>query len=196
MPYRSDWQLKVRMGLDLRSEVQALVRRRRQSINRLVASLLERELGEADSSGSPLPSENVIREMRSSSPLSRSSSCKRHRCLAGPRFRGGSLPMRPRRQLPVWRPSLLSFGNTRLSKPPSPSRTASGPVIRRGKGPDGSRSHVARRRHAGNSSEGQAKVEPEELAPEILQVIEIVAEILLDQRRRQQMSAAGDLEAV
>lgn len=63
MPYSSDWQLKVRMGLDLRSEVQALARRRRQSINRLVASLLERELGEADSSGSPFPSENVIREM-------------------------------------------------------------------------------------------------------------------------------------
>jgi hypothetical protein len=43
-------------------EVRALARRRRLSISRLVESLLERELDEADSSSS-FPDEHAIREM-------------------------------------------------------------------------------------------------------------------------------------
>jgi hypothetical protein len=56
------WQLKTRMGIDLKHQVKALARRRRLSISRLVESLLERELGEADASGAYLD-EHTIREM-------------------------------------------------------------------------------------------------------------------------------------
>lgn len=55
------WQLKVRMALDLRDRVKALARRRRLSVGRLVESLLERELSE-EASGS-MPDESAIREM-------------------------------------------------------------------------------------------------------------------------------------
>ena len=62
MPEGADWQLKARLGLDVKNQVKALARRRRLSISRLVEGLLERELDEADSSSS-FPDEHAIREM-------------------------------------------------------------------------------------------------------------------------------------
>ncbi len=56
------WQLKVWLALSLRAEAKALAKRRRLSISRLVESLLERELGEAEASGA-LPDEQAIRDM-------------------------------------------------------------------------------------------------------------------------------------
>jgi len=56
------WQLKVWLVSSLRAEVKGLAKRRRLSISRLVESLLERELGEADTSGA-VPDEQAIRDM-------------------------------------------------------------------------------------------------------------------------------------
>ena len=56
------WQFKARFGLDLKDDVQALARRRRLSVGRLVESLLRRELDQVDASGS-VPDESAIREM-------------------------------------------------------------------------------------------------------------------------------------
>jgi hypothetical protein len=62
MPRNANWQLKVRMGLDIKERVKALARRRRLSICRLVESLLERELDDAETSGAH-PDEQAIRDM-------------------------------------------------------------------------------------------------------------------------------------
>jgi len=56
------WQMKVRLPLSLQGEVKALAKRRRLPIGRLVEDLLNRELDEAETSGS-LPDEHAIREM-------------------------------------------------------------------------------------------------------------------------------------
>jgi hypothetical protein len=85
-----------------------------------------------------------------------------------------------------------------MSRPPQRSRASSGPVVHRGKGPDVSLLIATPPRTATWRSRGGTKIEniggigakpsarPQavELAPEILQVIEVVAEVLLDQRRR------------
>src|ERR1700680_2197860 len=87
------------------------------------------------------------------------------------------------------------FMKTKSEQGASPSRASSGPVVRDGKGPDASLPFAAPRRAASwripgkvkiGSSRGQAirssaKVESAQLAPEILQVIAVVAEILLAQ---------------
>jgi hypothetical protein len=57
----SQWQLKVRIGVDLKTGVKALARRRRLSVASLIEGLLERELSQ-ETSG-PLPDESTIREM-------------------------------------------------------------------------------------------------------------------------------------
>jgi hypothetical protein len=62
VPKSSDWQLKMRMGLDLKDRVTALAKRRRLSISQLVKRLVERELAEEDDSGS-VPDEQAAREM-------------------------------------------------------------------------------------------------------------------------------------
>jgi hypothetical protein len=62
MPVGARWQLKVWLALGLRAEVKALAKQRRLSISRLVESLLERALSEAEPSGA-LPDEQTIRDM-------------------------------------------------------------------------------------------------------------------------------------
>jgi len=61
MTASGDWQVKVRLGKELTDQVNALAKRRRLSVGRLVESLLKRELDETDSGA--LPDENAIREM-------------------------------------------------------------------------------------------------------------------------------------
>jgi len=63
MPNSGGWQLKARLGRDLEAEVKALARGRRLSISRLVESLLERELREADAAASSFPDESAVREI-------------------------------------------------------------------------------------------------------------------------------------
>jgi hypothetical protein len=84
-----------------------------------------------------------------------------------------------------------------MTRPPQRSRASSGPVVRRGKGPDVSlpiatspRPATWRRRGGtkianigGIGAKPIARPQAAELAPEILQVIEVVAEVLLDHRR-------------
>jgi hypothetical protein len=62
MPIGAPWQLKVRIGLDLKNQVEALAKRRRVSISRLVEGLLHRELGEPYASDA-VPDEHAVREM-------------------------------------------------------------------------------------------------------------------------------------
>jgi hypothetical protein len=62
MPDIGEWQVKARLSLALKPDVEALARRRRLSISRLVASLLERELSQPNASSS-FVDEATIREM-------------------------------------------------------------------------------------------------------------------------------------
>ncbi len=55
-------QMKTRIATDLKREVEALAKRRRVSVSRLVEALLQRELGE-DYVSDAVPDEHAVREM-------------------------------------------------------------------------------------------------------------------------------------
>jgi hypothetical protein len=58
-----DWQLRVRVGAEVRTAVLALAKRRHSSLSQLVRDAIARELSEAHSDAGSLPDESTIREM-------------------------------------------------------------------------------------------------------------------------------------
>jgi len=58
-----DWQLRVKVDADLRTQVRALARRRHISLSQLVRSLISLELSAAEQGSGSQPDESAVREM-------------------------------------------------------------------------------------------------------------------------------------
>ncbi len=58
-----DWQLRVKVDADLRSQVQALAKRRHVSISQVLRDVIANELAAADSASGHMPDESALREM-------------------------------------------------------------------------------------------------------------------------------------